>query len=130
MTVAGSRVLWAYVEDLFFRAKVEGLARPFGHAVEFHKTPHALVEALGVASARPAVVLVELGTRPEAGLALLASLAALPGAPPTLAFYSHVEDELRRQALAAGATKVVPRSAFVKRFGDLVEELVAGKSAN
>ena len=42
--------------------------------------------------------------------------------PPTLGFYSHVEDQVRQRALDLGVTRVVPRSAFVLRFADLVKQ--------
>jgi DNA-binding NarL/FixJ family response regulator len=121
------RPLWALVEDLFFRAKVEGLCAPLGRPVSFHRDAASLVAALReareAAAAPPAAIVVELGGRADQGMALLALLRELPDPPPTLAFYSHVEDELRRRALELGATAVVPRSAFVKKFGALVGAL-------
>jgi hypothetical protein len=52
------------------------------------------------------------------------ALARRDIAPPTLAFFSHVDDEARRRAVAAGVTRVVPRSALVARFAALVGELI------
>lgn len=132
---SAARPLWALVEDLFFRAKVEGLAAPIGRPVSFHRDAASLVAALRAARERgdvdalPAAIVVELGGRADLGMALLEALRDVPDAPPTLAFYSHVEDELRKKALALGATSVVPRSAFVKRFGALVGALSEGSRA-
>jgi hypothetical protein len=39
---------------------------------------------------------------------------------PVFAFLSHVQIELKRKAEEAGATEVMPRSAFVQRLPDLL----------
>jgi hypothetical protein len=122
-----SRAVWALVEDLFFRAKVEALCAATARPVVVHRDAAGLVAALRDAASRgeapAAAIVVELGGRADQGMALLEALRETPGAPPTLGFYSHVEDELRRRATALGATQVVPRSAFVKRFDALVDGL-------
>jgi hypothetical protein len=43
----------------------------------------------------------------------------------TLAFYSHVENEVREQALGAGFDMVVPRSRMAREGAALVERLSA-----
>ena len=45
-------------------------------------------------------------------------------AVPLVAFYPHVRNALRESALAAGADRVLPRSAFSLKLG----ELLAGKA--
>jgi len=110
--------------DLFLRVKLEAMARGEGHACEVFATPQALLGALE-GGGGPAVVLVDLGAPQDAGFELLEALARRDVAPPTLGFFSHVDDEARRRALAAGATRVVPRSALVARFGALVAEMCA-----
>lgn len=52
-------------------------------------------------------------------------LAALDGNTPTVAFYSHVESEVRDQAIAAGIAFVVPRSRMAREPVALVERLLA-----
>jgi hypothetical protein len=39
-----------------------------------------------------------------------------------LGFFSHVEVELQRQALAAGYDRVVPRSVFARDLGQILTE--------
>ena len=53
---------------------------------------------------------------------LLERLSGVPDPPPTLAFFSHVDDAARKRAIGLGATRVVPRSALVARFATLVTE--------
>jgi DNA-binding NarL/FixJ family response regulator len=117
--------LWALVGDLFLRARVEGLARGVGRPVRFFPRAEDLRAALEAAAPdAPAAVVLDLGA--AEGFRYLegrATRAAGAADPPTLGFYSHVEEETRRRALALGATRVVPRSAFVQRFAALLEEL-------
>jgi hypothetical protein len=44
---------------------------------------------------------------------------------PTLAFYSHVEQDVRRRAEEAGVDRVVPRSRMAREAAALVEALLA-----
>ncbi len=118
---------WSFVGDLFLRARVEGLAREAGVAVRFFTDPAALVRELDASVAPPALVVLDLGDRAGRGMGVLAALGARArqGAPPTLAFYSHVDTATKEQALALGATRVVPRSRFMTQFGPLVREVIA-----
>jgi DNA-binding NarL/FixJ family response regulator len=126
-TATPPRTVWALVEDLFFRAKVEALCAPAGRPVVVHREASSLLSALQVArdagSALPAAIVIELGGRTDQGAALLEGLRVISHAPPTLGFYSHVETELRRRALELGATRVVPRSVLVKDFDALIDAL-------
>ena len=119
---------WALVSDLFVRVRVEGLARREELATRFFADAEGLLAALAGGGAGPDLLLVDLSARDEAAWRLLDSLAALrereQRVPPVLAFYSHVEGETRRRALALGADRVVPRSAFVARFHHWIAELV------
>jgi len=47
-------------------------------------------------------------------------IAAIAARPPVLAFYSHVEANVREQALAAGLERVVPRSRMAREAPALV----------
>jgi hypothetical protein len=44
---------------------------------------------------------------------------------PALAFYAHVEQEVRRRAEAAGIARVVPRSRMAREAAALVEGMLA-----
>jgi hypothetical protein len=55
-------------------------------------------------------------------------LAAVHGAGlPTLAFYAHVEQDVRRSAEAAGVERVVPRSRMAREGTALVEAMLSNK---
>lgn len=123
--MTAGKPLWALLPDLFLRVKIEAMARTGGIAFVAFATPANLLARLAstMTEAGPRVVLVDLGAREDAGFVLLEALAGRPDAPPTLAFFSHVDDAARRRAVALGATRVVPRSALVARFSALLDEV-------
>jgi hypothetical protein len=97
--------------DLLFGSKVEGALRAAGHDVQQVSEPPA---------ARGAELLViDLTSDFER------RLEGLPPDVPTLAFYSHVEQDVRQAAEAAGVTKVVPRSRMAREGAALAEALLA-----
>ena len=116
-----NRVVLAVVPDLFFATKIAATARVAGVALELVPPQRAAERA-----ARPDASLVLLDLHAAGALALLAALKAADPARPVVGFHSHVEIALRRDAIAAGADAVLPRSAFVQRLPDL---LVRGMAA-
>jgi hypothetical protein len=90
--------------DLLFGSKVEGALRAAGHDV-----------VRGTDGVKVVVVDLTQGEIP-----------APPGGVPTLGFYSHVEQDTRRAAEAAGYDLVVPRSRMNREAAALVERLLAG----
>jgi hypothetical protein len=98
--------------DLLFGSRVEGSLQSAGHEVFRVASPAEATEA--------ALLVIDLTADPEQRLAGLAGAEA----PRTLAFYSHVEHEVRRLAEEAGVDKVVPRSRMAREGAALVEELL------
>jgi len=122
---AAKTALWALIPDLFLRVRVEALARAAGMPIRAFPTPAAVIAALDAPAERPRAVVVDLHARDDAAFTLLAALSARTDAPPTLGFHSHVDVPTRERARAAGCTKVVPRSALMNRFAELVAEVGA-----
>ena len=112
------RSVLAVVPDLFFATKIAAVAKAAG--VELALVPLAQA-ASRCAELPPALVLLDLHA-PGEPAALVRALKADPAlrAIPVVGFYSHVDGELRREALAAGADEVLPRSAFVTRLPALL----------
>lgn len=108
----------AVVPDLLFATRITETARTAG--IELEHVPLAELAAR-VARRRPGRVIVDL-TVPDAA-ATIAALRSMPGfADLTITgFYPHVDDALRRAALAAGATHVLPRSAFATKLEEVLE---------
>jgi hypothetical protein len=72
------------------------------------------------ADARADVLVVDLTDDAESRMA-----GAAGSSMPVLGFYSHVEQDVRRAAEAAGFTRVVPRSRMAREGPALVEALLA-----
>jgi hypothetical protein len=87
--------------DLLFGSKVEGALRAAGHEV--------------VRGTDGEVVVIDL-TQGE--------VPSPPEGVPSLGFYSHVEQDTRRAAEAAGYDLVVPRSRMNREAAALVEGLL------
>jgi hypothetical protein len=57
----------------------------------------------------------------------LQSIRGLLGRMPSLAFYSHVESEVRDRARTEGVDVVVPRSRMAREAAPLVERLLTSR---
>ena len=107
----------AYVPDLLFGSQVVGMLA--AHEVVLVGRGDELEGAL--AGAR--VLVVDLTDDVEARIAAVSE--RLNGVR-SLAFYSHVEAEVRDAARAAGFDLVVPRSRMAREGAALVDRLAAG----
>ena len=115
-----ARVL-AHVPDLLFGSKVQGMLSAGGHDVALVGSEPAVREQIAEAD----VLVVDLTGDDVAGIALLEALQAdaLVGDTRTLAFYSHVDADVRTRATAAGFDLVVPRSRMAREGSALVDRL-------
>ena len=111
---AGRRVL-AVVPDLFFATRIAATAKAAG--VEFELVPRERAAARAGES-RPSLLVLDLHTRDA--VTLVTALKAAAPETPLVGFFSHVETELRRDALAAGADAVLPRSQFTVKLAELL----------
>jgi hypothetical protein len=102
--------------DLLFGSKVEGGLRAAGHDV----TRYSREDEARAAATGADVLVVDLTTDAIDG----ASLGDVADAR-TLGFYSHVEQDVRERAEAAGFDLVVPRSRMAREMGTLVERLAS-----
>ena len=108
----------AIVSDMIFASRITGTAAKVGAKCKIVKDPGALHDALE--SDEPGTVLVDMncdGISPEEAIRTVKSQC--PNAR-VVAFFSHVQTELREQAKAAGADDVWPRSVFVQRLPELL----------
>ena len=118
---AASRI-FAFVDDLFFLAKIQETARKMNVKVEFMKsekdlldrmqdngegTPSLLIFDLNNASVRPLSVIPKLKARLKKGTSIIG-------------FLSHVQGDLKQKAHEAGCDMVLPRSAFSQNLPQLL----------
>jgi hypothetical protein len=92
--------------DLLFGSKLQGALRAAGHE------PVAAGEEADV-------LVIDLTDDPDARIEQAAGAQV-----PRLAFYSHVEQDVRQRAEAAGIERVVPRSRMAREAAALVESLL------
>jgi hypothetical protein len=105
-------VIAALIPDLLFGSNVVGALTAAGLEVRLVSTP----EGIGDAEALIVDLTADAAER----------IAALPDSRPrTLAFYSHVEIDVRRLAERAGIELVVPRSRMAREGPALVQRLIA-----
>jgi len=108
--------------DLLFGSKVEGALEAAGHEVSrVDRDDAARAEA-----ARSDILVVDLTADEYDGAMLIDSMKMgreLEGVP-TLGFYAHVDQEVRRGAEAAGFDRVVPRSRMAREAAALVDGLL------
>jgi hypothetical protein len=106
----------AWIPDLLFGSNVVGALEAAGDEVRLTPEPPGPAELAGAD-----VLVVDLTADADA------RIDALPEQrPPTLAFYAHVEQDVRELAEQAGLEIVVPRSRFAREGAALVERLAGG----
>lgn len=117
-----SRVIIAVVDDMFFASKIRAVAEAVGSEISFPRSTEALVQK--AREAKPQLIVVDLHNQKIEAGALARELKADDGLRRILllGFFSHVQTELQRNALAAGFDRVIPRSVFAR---DLPEILAA-----
>jgi CheY-like chemotaxis protein len=109
----------ALVDDLKFLSRIREAARATGDEV---RRARSAAEALAAARGGGRLVLVDADS---SRLPWGEALAALRGEPalgslPVVAFASHVHPERAEAALAAGASRVLSRGAFVRELPGLL----------
>ena len=114
----------AVVPDLYFATRIAATAKAAGVELELVPAPRAAARA---AEAGASLVLLDL--HGAGALGLLAELKRTVPGRPVVGFFSHVDTALKRDALAAGADAVLPRSQFVGRLPALLTVGVAALGA-
>jgi hypothetical protein len=92
--------------DLLFGSKLQGALRAAGHE------PVAATDEADV-------LVIDLTDEPDVRID-----QARAARVPRLAFYSHVEQDVRRRAEEAGIERVVPRSRMARDAAALVESML------
>jgi hypothetical protein len=114
-----ARVL-AFVPDLLFGSNVLGALSAAGHEVSLVSDRDGLERGLGDAQ----LLVVDLTAEVEDRLELVAPALRRPELR-TLAFFAHVEADVKVAAEASGFDQVVPRSRMARAGPDLVAGLLS-----
>jgi len=128
---ASSRI-FAFVDDLFFLAKIQETARKMNVKVEFVKTEKDLLDRMKQnGEEKPSLIIFDLNNANAKPLTLIPKLKSkLKKGTSIIGFLSHVQGELKQKAHEVGCDMVLPRSAFsqnlpqlLRRHGAAEEEL-------
>ena len=87
-----------------------------------------MYDEAGLESALPGAAGLIIDLTHEAALAIEQVAMLRPLVPPVLAFYSHVEADVRALATEAGFELVVPRSRMAREGAELVSRWLADAS--
>lgn len=113
-----SKTVIAVVDDMFFAAKIRATAEALGVTVLFPRSKQTVFEKLS--ETKSDLVLVDLHNQKIDPLDLAMELKAIAEHTRLLGFFSHVETELQRKALAAGYDQVMPRSVFSRDLAEIL----------
>ncbi len=122
MSDASPARIFAFVDDLFFLAKIQETARKMNVKVEFVKTDKELQEKMGMNGAeKPALIIFDLNNVGAKPLTLIPKLKAkLKKSTNIIGFVSHVQGDLKMKAQEAGCDMVLPRSAFSQNLAQML----------
>jgi len=107
------------VDDMFFGAKINGAATECGRQISRIKSQEQLE---GLTLEPPSLVIIDLNSDrldPLQAISYLKASKELSGVP-IVAFVSHVQTELIREAQVAGCDYVLPRSAFSQMLSEII----------
>jgi hypothetical protein len=113
-------IVLAIVDDMFFASKIRATAEAVGVEVSFPRSLEKMIEK--AREAKPELVVVDLHNTkidPVAAARELKSNEDLREVK-LLGFFSHVQTDLQRNALAAGYDQVIPRSVFSRDLAEIL----------
>jgi len=118
---ASSRI-FAFVDDLFFAAKIQETARKLNVKVEFVKTEAELQERIkGNGEEKPSLIIFDMNNANAKPLTLIPKLKTkLKRGTSIIGFLSHVQGDLKQKAHDVGCDMVLPRSAFSQNLPNLL----------
>jgi CheY-like chemotaxis protein len=105
--------IFAFVDDLFFVAKIQEVSRKLNVKVEFVKTDKEIAEKTENVEEKPSLIIVDLNSNGIKPLPVITKMRAkYKKATSIVGFVSHVQGDLKVKAQEAGCDVVMPRSAF------------------
>ncbi len=114
--------IFAFVDDLFFQAKIQETARKLNVKVEFAKTDKDLAERMEQnGEEKPSLIIFDLNNANAKPLTLIPRLKSkLKKGTSIIGFLSHVQGDLKQKAHEVGCDMVLPRSAFSQNLPQLL----------
>ena len=127
----GNSRIFAFIEDLFFMAKIQETARKLNVKVEFVKSDKDLVEKMQQnGEEKPSLIIFDLNNNSVKPLTLIPKLKSkLKKGTSIIGFLSHVQGDLKQKAHEVGCDMVLPRSAFSQNLPQLLRRHGAPEDA-
>ena len=118
---ATSRI-FAFVDDLFFQAKIQETARKLNVKVEFCKSEKDLLDHMKQnGEEKPSLIIFDMNNANAKPLTLIPKLKTkLKKGTSIIGFLSHVQGDLKQKAHEVGCDMVLPRSAFSQNLPQLL----------
>jgi CheY-like chemotaxis protein len=115
-----SPIVISVVDDMFFASKIRAVAEAAGVEIGFPRSQEAVVSK--ARETKPGLIVVDLHNQRIDPVALARELKGDEElqAIKLLAFFSHVQTELQRNALSAGFDQVIPRSVFARDLAEIL----------
>jgi len=123
--------IFAFIEDLFFMAKIQETARKLNVKVEFVKTDKDMMEKMQQnGDEKPSLIIFDLNNNAAKPLTLIPKLKnKLKKGTSIIGFLSHVQGDLKQKAHEVGCDMVLPRSAFSQNLPQLLRRHGAPEDA-
>ncbi|ABF39790.1 hypothetical protein Acid345_0785 [Candidatus Koribacter versatilis Ellin345] len=113
--------IFAFIEDLFFLAKIQETARKLNVKVQFVKSDKDVLEAAETSGEKPSLIIFDLNNHLANPLKTIPKLKKeFKKETNFLGFVSHIQGDLKLKAIEAGCDTVVPRSAFSQNLPNLL----------
>ena len=118
----GNSRIFAFVDDLFFLAKIQETARKMNVKVEFVKTDKDILDRVkDNGDEKPSLIIFDLNNANAKPLTLIPKLKSkLRKGTSIIGFLSHVQGDLKQKAHEVGCDMVLPRSAFSQNLPQLL----------
>lgn len=123
--------IFAFIEDLFFLAKIQETARKLNVKVEFVKTDKDIMDKMQQnGDEKPSLIIFDLNNAVAKPLTLIPKLKSkLKKGTSIIGFLSHVQGDLKQKAHEVGCDMVLPRSAFSQNLPQLLRRHGAADEA-
>jgi CheY-like chemotaxis protein len=114
--------IFAFIDDLFFLAKIQETARKLNVKVEFVKTDKEILERVkNNGDDKPSLIIFDLNNANAKPLTTIPRLKKeLKKGTAIIGFLSHLQADLKMKAQEAGCDMVLPRSSFSQNLPNLL----------
>jgi CheY-like chemotaxis protein len=113
--------IFAFIDDLFFIAKIQEISRKLNVKVEFVKSDKEIAEKTENTEDKPSLIIVDLNSNSIKPLPVITKMRSkYKKSTSIVGFVSHVQGDLKMKAQEAGCDVVMPRSAFSQNLPNIL----------